>query len=256
MLIRGDAKFISCSQAWQDLLILYMIRKSDGFYVDVGANHPQRMSDTASLYQMGWSGVNIEPQPLLCALQKQARPRDTNLCVGIGDCDAELMFSEGGDDFGLSTFDARFARGGRKYTVPVINLSKALMNVTVKVDLLKIDVEGFERKVLLGFDFHVRPTLIMIEATRPLTMIPTQEEWEAPILSRDYIFVGQSGVDRFYVDRAAPSVAERFMHVDQLKAQVKHFEQVGISLSANRLFRTNCGWWPREGEDGPKGFAV
>ncbi|WP_211321611.1 hypothetical protein [Pedobacter cryoconitis] len=31
-----------------------------GFYIDVGAHHPYRFSNTVHFYQNGWRGINIE----------------------------------------------------------------------------------------------------------------------------------------------------------------------------------------------------
>lgn len=35
--------------------------KKTGVYVDVGANHPDRMNNTKLFYERGWRGINIEP---------------------------------------------------------------------------------------------------------------------------------------------------------------------------------------------------
>jgi hypothetical protein len=56
-----NAFSISWSQGGEDLALLHAILgKRDGLYIDVGAHHPSRFSVTRHLYQMGWSGVNVD----------------------------------------------------------------------------------------------------------------------------------------------------------------------------------------------------
>ena len=51
----------SFSQEGEDLLIDRMFDgQSVGFYVDVGAHHPTRFSNTYLLYLRGWRGINID----------------------------------------------------------------------------------------------------------------------------------------------------------------------------------------------------
>jgi len=58
----------SYSQCGEDLIVNYVfgalnIKKPS--YIDVGAYHPQHLSNTALLYERGSRGVNIEPDPKL-----------------------------------------------------------------------------------------------------------------------------------------------------------------------------------------------
>ena len=39
-----------------------------GYFVDVGANDPERWSQSFHLEQMGWDGIVVEPQPHLAEL--------------------------------------------------------------------------------------------------------------------------------------------------------------------------------------------
>ena len=55
-----------------------------GFYVDVGAHHPFRFSNTYLFYTQGWSGINIDATPGSMKAFNKYRPRDINLEVGIG----------------------------------------------------------------------------------------------------------------------------------------------------------------------------
>ena len=54
----------SWSQEGEDR-ILYRIFEQQpvGFYVDVGAHHPKRFSNTYFFYRRGWRGINIDAMP-------------------------------------------------------------------------------------------------------------------------------------------------------------------------------------------------
>lgn len=52
-------------------------------YLDVGAAHPSRLSNTFLLYRRGAKGVLVEPDPEQAAELRKRRPRDTVLNVGV-----------------------------------------------------------------------------------------------------------------------------------------------------------------------------
>jgi hypothetical protein len=67
-LLRGnegeDYQGITFSQEGEDILIPFFLKNEErGIYVDVGAHHPFRFSNTALLYSQGWHGINIDPLP-------------------------------------------------------------------------------------------------------------------------------------------------------------------------------------------------
>jgi len=48
----------SYSQEGEDMILRRIFeRQSTGFYVDVGAHHPKRFSNTYFFYKKGWSGI-------------------------------------------------------------------------------------------------------------------------------------------------------------------------------------------------------
>jgi len=59
------------AQHGEDILVLEYLRgydKSSGIYVDVGANHPTRISNTYLMYRNGFKGISIEPNSELSKL--------------------------------------------------------------------------------------------------------------------------------------------------------------------------------------------
>ena len=78
--------------------------KPSGFYVDIGANDPQLLSNTQRFYKKGWTGINIEPNIIQYKKFIEMRPNDINLNVGIGSSNKEMDFYILTADT-LSTFD-------------------------------------------------------------------------------------------------------------------------------------------------------
>ena len=55
------------------------------------------------------------------------------------------------------------------------------------IHFCKIDVEGSERDVLLGYDFiNYRPKVFCIESTIPGTYISNYDNWEDILIKNDY----------------------------------------------------------------------
>ena len=62
-------------------------------------------------------------------------------------------------------------------------ICKKYVPKNVDIQFCKIDVEGNERNVLLGYDFvNYRPKIFCIEATEPGKTIPSHKEWEDILL--------------------------------------------------------------------------
>lgn len=200
---------ISYAQNREDILLARVFAgRTEGFYIDVGANDPKNCSVTKHFYELGWHGINVEPNekfPLL----NQDRPRDVNLNVAVADREGEELFFEFAQAPALSTFVRReaedhHARFGFEYAahrVPVRTLAGICESQGVaEIDFMSIDVEGYERQVLSGADWRRwRPRVVLIEATRPHRKEATHAGWERLLLNADYRFVYFDGLNRFYL---------------------------------------------------------
>ena len=58
-----------------------------------------------AFYERGWQGINIEPNPKLHQQLHDHRPRETNLCVALGEREDGITMSVFGKRC-LSAFDA------------------------------------------------------------------------------------------------------------------------------------------------------
>jgi FkbM family methyltransferase len=191
--------------------------KKDGFYIDVGAAHPTEGSVTRHFYDLGWRGINIEPQQAYIQQLKRERTRDINLQLAVGSREEERTFFSL-DGKGGSTFDPVNANRGSamgfnvaKQTLPMTTLRKVCETyVKGPIDFLKIDVEGWEQQVIEGADWRrFRPMLVLAEATVPFSSEPAFHGWEPLLLQAHYMFAFFDGLNRYYLRSEDAHLASR-----------------------------------------------
>src|SRR5271166_159668 len=198
--------FVSYAQNFEDVLLWRSFRDVEhGFYIDVGAMHPDTDSVTRAFYDRGWSGINIEPVSAHHRRLNAARPRDINLEVAVGQQPGRLTLYII-EETGLSTGDETIAATHREAdfttreqdveVATVADLCRQYAPATIH--FMKIDVEGMERQALSGADFaSYRPIVVVVEATWPNSTVESHAEWE-PILLAGYRYLWFDGLNRFY----------------------------------------------------------
>lgn len=168
---------LSYSQEGEDVLLDRLLATQEkGFYVDVGAHHPKRFSNSHYFYMRGWRGINIEPNPAIHDLFRKMRSRDVNLQLGISDLPGELLYYEF-DDPALNTFDEQLMRDRESNTsyrviatrrikvAPLASVLEMNLNPGQPIDFLSVDVEGLDLNVLRSNDWkRFRPRCVVSEA--------------------------------------------------------------------------------------------
>jgi FkbM family methyltransferase len=213
--------FISYAQNFEDLILRRLFTNvKKGFYIDVGAYDPEIDSVTKAFYDMGWSGINIEPIPSLYERFVEKRPRDINLQIVANDSDGIIKINEILNT-GLSTviekIATRHVKDGGFKRVRIEVKAKTLTSICSDLNIenihfLKIDVEGSEKKVLDGFDLNrFRPWVILIEATEPLSQNLNHEKWEFLLLNSAYVYAYFDGLNRFYVSKEHENLKQYFI---------------------------------------------
>jgi len=175
-------KLESYSQLGEDLNIDRLLRarfnKNEnvtGFYVDVGAFHPYKFSNTYKFYERGWKGINIEPNPETFHLLEKFRPDDINLNIGISSRQAKLQYWK----YNRGAFNT-FSKSEvlKLESLPNLELKEVLQiqtkplnmvleeycNEFSEIDFLSVDVEGLDFEVLSSIDLaRWKPKIICVE---------------------------------------------------------------------------------------------
>jgi len=162
--IRNFKFFFNSSQFGEDKKIVELFKeKKNGTYLDLGCFHPIRQNNTYKLYKMGWSGINIDLNPLTIELFNIARPNDINVCVAISSKKGlkNLFF-----DHELSSLNT-INKNHTKFIKKAFGIAKlkkkkiktdTLNNIMEennikKIDFMNIDIEGNEFDVLKNLNF-------------------------------------------------------------------------------------------------------
>jgi FkbM family methyltransferase len=167
----------SYAQEGEDAVLARLVDdRRDGFYVDVGAYHPRRFSNTYAFYLRGWRGINIDPDERAIAQFDRKRPGDVNVAIGIASMPGTAtlyVFAEPA----LNTLDERLAReraaspdcplaGTREVEVRRLDdVLDELLPPGRRIDFLSVDAEGRDLDVLASNDWaRFRPALVLAES--------------------------------------------------------------------------------------------
>jgi len=212
--------FISYAQNFEDVMLRRALRHvTRGFYIDVGAQDPVVDSVSMGFYEEGWRGVHVEPVAAYAERLRAQRPDEIVVQAALGAHHGTLRFHEVRET-GLSTADpivaARHRESGqsvREIEIPCLTLSEVMAPYAdIDVHWLKIDVEGYETAVLKGWTSAVRPWIVVVESTAPLTQIASHHEWEDLVLGHGYTFAYFDGLNRFYIRADREDLRPAFAH--------------------------------------------
>jgi FkbM family methyltransferase len=211
--------FTSYAQNFEDVMLWRALSHIErGFYIDIGAQDPIIDSVSLAFHERGWRGIHVEPIQQYAELLRQQRPGDLVIQAAVGSGPSLLHFFEtpGG---GISTADPDIAEQHRQrgiylneITVPCVALS-AVFEACVpgEIHWLKIDVEGYERQVLLSWGSSpARPWIVVVESTLPLTQIAVHDKWETLLIEYGYNFAYFDGLNRYYISGLHPELKTAF----------------------------------------------
>ena len=154
------------AQSGEDKYIIKLFDEDfKGKFLDIGCYHPTRHNNTYELYKKGWSGINIDLNPLTIELFDFMRPKDVNINIGISDKDAEkeLYFIDELDT--QNTIDKNQLEFLKKHhninqdqiivkKIQTKNLETILNEYQFyNIDFMNLDIEGHELQVLKTLDF-------------------------------------------------------------------------------------------------------
>ena len=208
----------SFAQSGEDMIISYVLHFlqkpiSEVTYLDLGANHAKKLSNTYHFYQMGAKGVLLEANPELIHELEQVRSRDIilNRAVSFSQPEQEVSFYVLNGD-GLSTIDYEEAQKAcvqnpdlkitAIYQIKTIHIQEILETYFPhELTILSIDLEGIEEKILEQIDFdRYKPWIIVLENIpyRPTLSIDEREYKGCSLLEKcgytEYAFTGINSI--------------------------------------------------------------
>lgn len=211
--------FISYAQNFEDVILWRALKDiPNGFYIDVGAQHPSLDSVSRSFYDKGWRGIHAEASRYYVDMLRAARPGEHVEHAAIGASTGLIDFYEI-ENTGLSTTDPEIAERHRSEGRRIEKVQVETRPLSYLFELagdreihwLKIDVEGMEGSVINSWGTsQARPWIVVVESTLPNTQIPSHESWEETLLSLGYIYVYFDGLNRFYTSCRHPELNIHF----------------------------------------------
>lgn len=184
-----------------------------GVFVEAGAYDGYWGSNTYWFERFrGWTGALIEPLPELAALARKERPRSnvfqcalvppdydqTHVTMRYGGLLSVMVDHGGGQEQELAQLGARMLhRETYELQVPARPLSDVLDEAGLTdIDLMTLDVEGFEASVLRGLDLSKhRPRFLLVEMLHEDTerskielLLSEHYRYEAQLASRDHLY--------------------------------------------------------------------
>jgi FkbM family methyltransferase len=203
---------VTFSQEAEDMILEALLEsRAPGFFVDVGALHPIRFSNTYLFYQRGWRGINIEPNKDAALAFQHIRPEDQFLNTGVSDESGSITYFVM-DEPALNTFDperVKYLEQTTRYRcietveTPVATLTSILEGARTpeRIDFMSIDVENRELNVLRSNDWdRYRPEFVLVEVlNKDLAAIETDPVHQF-MLSVNYTFVAGTLRTVFYRD--------------------------------------------------------
>jgi FkbM family methyltransferase len=198
--------------------------KTNGTFVEVGANDGKTGSFTYNLAALGWNGLNFEPVPRLyekCCMNHINHPNVKSFQIGIGESSCETTIIDADT---LSTIDtdtmktytqtpqfaSYFTNNNQYHTIKIEKLDTMLeQNNITNIDLLVLDVEGYEEHVLKGFTIEkYLPKIFIIEIADQYeyfmnnpTIVNRYTSLRKYFKDNNYVLLVNDIVDNVYVHR-------------------------------------------------------
>lgn len=176
-----------------------------GFYVDIGALHPLRFSNTQLFYELGWRGINIDAMPGSMKEFDDVRPEDINVEAGISSTGSELIFysfkESALNSFNEEISEKRIADGWElenKKSIKTFSINEILdkyLPKNQKIDFINIDAEGLDLEIIKSLDWtKYRSDFLLIE--------------ELSLKNRDVIEFGKNEMYKYLKDLGYMIVAK------------------------------------------------
>ncbi len=200
---------ISFAQNFEDVILnRVFINKKNGFFLDIGAQHPVIDSVSRHFILNGWNGILVEPVPAYATLLKEEYPHITVMQKYVGEMGKQEMYIIA--DTGLSTSDELLAQAYKNSGLNISNEICEGMTLDeifefigeVDIDWMKIDAENSEVEILNSWKSeNVKPTIVVLEVLDPLHKSQINNEVTELMKSKGYVEVYFDGLNKFFLSK-------------------------------------------------------
>jgi len=202
----------SYSQAGEDMILAQLFNeKMNGFYIDVGAYHPRKYSNTYLFYRRGWCGINIDASPGSMLLFQRERSRDINIEAAVSDKNIKTTFLCYNEPaYNALKSDTKISNPPPANLIETVDLSTVRLDQLIHehlpagqaIDFLDIDVEGNELAVLQSNDWSsFRPRVILVEALKQNMTDVQNSELHRFLTTHEYSLWYKTNYTLFYISR-------------------------------------------------------
>jgi len=188
---------------------------TDGVVVDVGAARPDFLSVSAFYRRLGWRVIAIEPNPVFCQMHRDAGFEVLEFACGERDEDAvpfEVVDSHGaayrGGSVSFESFSSLRVKDSYRALQPELDVRRIEVDMrrldTIlaehapdvrHIDLLSVDVEGWELEVLSGLSVEYAPRVLIVEN------LFDDDRYREALLARGYELWGRIEPNDVYVPK-------------------------------------------------------
>lgn len=197
---------VSYAQFGEDLLAQELLGygRSDVYYIDIGAFHPIKKSNTYIFYKRGGKGICIEPNPEAYSLWKQFRPRDTFIPKGVipQSSDVSSWGYRSNPGNAETNHIATLDKGDMLDCLHIecATIKEIILNEMPKsqqVDLLSIDCEGMDLAIIQDFPFEtIRPKVAIVEDY----VFSENSEVSIATKNKGYLIASYAKISKIFVD--------------------------------------------------------
>lgn len=226
-------RIVGPSEINESFIAYAVLKGRRGVMVDVGAHFGSSLEPFA---EAGWSVHAFEPDPNNRTKLEEAFGHHGNVTIvpkGVSDEEGQAPLYGSSESTGISSLTP-FTEGHEPVgLIELTTLSDYLRSAGVgEIDFLKVDVEGFERNVLRGHDWSVKPEVVVVEFEDSKT-IPLGYSWKDladELVSRGYeVLVSEW----FPVERYGTS--HRWRRFARYPTELEHPDAWGNLIAARSL---------------------
>jgi len=183
--------------------------QKQGFFIDIGAHHPFRFSNTYKFYKLGWRGINIDAMPGSMDAFKVARPEDINLEIPVSDKAEECRFFIFNEP-ALNTLSEQSAKdydGKDNFKLEKIITIKSqrldaildqYINPGQHIKFMSIDAEGYDYKVLSSNNWDkYSPEIVLVESMQEFKDFVTSDIYKL-MINNGYEFYAKTVLTYFF----------------------------------------------------------